>query len=82
MSSGCLGQYDYHRQRDEFVCFDAARDLVVALNAINGESANEQTLALLDELRNIDINNLTPRQALDVLDHLQQLAQQNADQNP
>ena len=52
-----------------------------AMNAIEGESANEQTQALLDELCNIDINDLTPRQAMDVLDHLQQLAQQNADQN-
>ena len=52
-----------------------------AVNAIDGESANEQTQALLDELCSIDINDLTPRQAMDVLDHLQQLAQQNADQN-
>jgi DNA mismatch repair protein MutS len=50
-------------------------------SAIAAEFANEQTQALLDELCSVDINDLTPRQAMDVLDRLQQLAEQNADQN-
>ena len=52
-----------------------------AASAIAAEFANEQTQALLDELCSVDIDDLTPRQAMDVLDRLQQLAEQNADQN-
>ena len=45
-------------------------DTFTALN-----STDERAEEVIEELSKIDVNDLTPRQALDILDHLQQLAE-------
>ena len=46
------------------------------------KAADERAAEVFDELSKIDVNDLTPRQALDILDRLQQLAEGKADQAP
>ena len=43
-------------------------------------STNECAEEVIEELSKIDVNDLTPRQALDILDRLQKLAEGKAGQ--
>ena len=54
--------------------------MITEENFMSPNSIDERAVEVIEELSKIDVNDLTPRQALDILDHLQQLAEGKAGQ--
>jgi DNA mismatch repair protein MutS len=77
-----LGDTAATGQSDLFVAnvSSDAQPLIIEDTFTAPNSTDERAEEVIEELSKIDVNDLTPRQALDILDHLQQLAEGKAGQ--
>ena len=77
-----LGDTAATGQSDLFVAnvSSDAQPLIMEETFTAPNSTDERAEEVIEELSKIDVNDLTPRQALDILDHLQQLAEGKAGQ--